>query len=174
MLDNVATVKIAVATNFDIIPKTLYWSGLLKNTGPMPMVVGKETTFTIVWQLTNSTNPVTGAVVKTTLPTGVVWKNIIAPSTESKNMIYNTVTRELTWNAGDVPVGTNARSVSFTVSVTPTKPQVDSVLNLTTDVLMTGTDSVTKAVIDQKKRAMNTRLTNDTSKVGVEGTVKAQ
>jgi hypothetical protein len=51
---------------------------------------------------------------------------------------------------------------------------VDSVLNLTTDVLMTGTDSVTKAVIDQKKRAMNTRLTNDTSKVGVEGTVKAQ
>ena len=170
-LQNVASANIAIATNFDLIPNTLYHSGLLKNTGPIPMVAGKETTFTVAWQLTNSTNPVTGAVVKTTLPTGVVWKNIIAPSTESRNISYNTVTREIVWNAGDVPVGAQARSVSFTVGVTPTKPQIGTVLNLTNDVIMTGTDSVTKTVIEQKKRFMNTRLPNDTSKVGSDGKV---
>lgn len=170
-LQDVSNASIAIKTNLDLITKTLHHSGLLKNTGPIPMTVGSETTFSVVWQLSNSNNLVTNSVVKTILPTGIVWKNNIAPSIESKNITYNTVTREVIWNVGDVPIGTDARNITFTVGITPTKPQVGSVPNLTGEITVIGTDSVTKTEIEQKKRAMNTRLPNDTSKIGSEGKV---
>ena len=116
-LTDATTASIPLASDLQLLPKTLYHSGPLVNTGPMPMQVGKETTFTIIWQLSNSTNPIADAVVKTTLPTGVVWKNVVAPVTSANTISYNTVTREIVWNAGDVPVGQNAKSIAFKLAI---------------------------------------------------------
>ncbi len=165
-------VTIPISTNLQLIPKTLYHSGPLKNTGPMPMQVGKKTTFTLVWQLSNTVNPVSDAVVKTILPTGINWENAVAPSTDRSLITYNTVTREVVWNPGSVGVGQNAKSIAFTVSIVPVTNQVGGVPVLTRDLFLTATDSVVQASIFQKKRFMETRLPSDTSKVGEDGKVK--
>lgn len=167
-----STIRIPVSTDLQLIAKTLYHSGPLKNTGPMPMQVGKKTTFTLVWQLSNTTNPVSDVVVKTILPTGVNWENAVAPSTDRSLISYNTVTREIVWNAGSVGVGQNAKSISFTVSITPVANQLGSVPPLTRDMYLTGVDSVIQAPIYEKKRFMETRLVADTSNVGEDGKVK--
>lgn len=170
-LVNATTGKIAIGTNFDLIPKTLYHSGLLKNTGPIPMESGKETTYTIVWQLSNQPNPVSDAIVSTTLPTGIVWKGIVAPADLKPSLTYNTVTRQVTWKAGDVPALADAKTVAFTVGITPSKSQIGTVPNLTSNITFSGFDTVTKTEITGEKRFMTTRIPNDTSKIGSDGKV---
>lgn len=171
-LDDATTAKIGISTDLQLLPKILYHSGPLQNTGPMPMRVGKETTFTIIWQLANSTNPASNVSIKTTLPTGIVWKNVVAPVTQAGEIAYNAVTRELVWTPGDVSVGQNAKSIAFKLAVTPSSSQVGSVINLTNDMELTGTDTITQTPLSDKKRAINSRLPNDTSPIGVDGKVQ--
>lgn len=170
-LDNATTAKIAISTDLQLLPKVLYHSGPFQNTGPMPMKVGKETTFTIIWQLSNSTNPTTGVILKTTLPTGIVWKNVVSPVAQNGEISYNSITREIVWTPNDVPVGKTAKSIAFKLAVTPTKAQVGAALNLTTDITMSGTDTITQTPVSGKYRFITSRLTNDTSPVGDDGKV---
>jgi hypothetical protein len=172
-LVNAVTATIPLVTNLELLPKTLHHSGLLKNTGSMPMRAGSETTFTMVWSLANSINPVTNAVVKTTLPTGIVWKNVTAPANQSSLIQYNTVTREITWSPGNIAKGQELPSVSFMLGVTPSNTQIGTVINLTTDMTLTATDTVTGTPLVQTKRAQTTRLPNDSSKIGEDGKVLA-
>ena len=164
-------ITLPIATDVQFITKTLYHSGPLTNTGPMPMQVGKKTTFTIIWQLANTTNPVENVTVKATLPTGVSWEDVVAPSTDKQFITYNNVTREIVWSPGSVGVGQDAKNIAFRVSVTPVANQVGTVLVLVKDLFMTATDSITKTIIEQEKRQMETRLVGDTSRVGVDGKV---
>ena len=164
--------SIPVSTDLQLIPKTLYYSGPLTNSGPMPPRVGKKTTYTLTWQLSNTSNAVSNVVVKTVLPTGINWENVVAPSTDRSAISFNTVTREIVWSPGLVGVGQNAKSISFTVSIVPIAGQLNSVPALTREIFMTATDSVTQTAIYQKKRFMETRLIGDTSTVGAEGKVK--
>ena len=170
-LNDITSASLAVGTYLDILLKTLHYSGGLQNSGPMPLITGNETTFTLIWQLTNTTNPATDVIVKTTLPTGIEWKNAVLPQSELVNVKYNTVTREITWNAGVVPVGNEAKTLSFKVGINPSRSQVGSVPNLSGDILLTGIDSVTKTVLQQDKRPMTTRIPNDISKIGEDGKV---
>lgn len=165
------SVKVPVTTDVQLIPRVLYHSGPLQNSGPIPAKVGSETTYTIIWQIANSTNPVTQTTVRATLPTGIIWKNVVAPVTESGTVTYNTVTREIVWNAGTMPVGQEARSVAFKLGITPTTAMVGTVPNITSDMTLTTTDSVTKTIINQTKRALTTRTTGDTSPVGADGKI---
>jgi hypothetical protein len=160
-----------VVTDLQLIPKVLHYSGPIQNTGTLPLGVGKETTFTVVWQIANSTNTVNGVVVKTTLPTGITWNNVIAPSTAASNLVYNSVTREITWNVGDVPVGQDAKSIAFKLAITPSTSQINTVPKLTNDITLIGADSITKTPLSQTKRALDTHLVGDTSTVGADGKV---
>lgn len=171
-LVNSTIAKIPVVTDLQLLPQVLYHSGPFQNTGPMPIKVGQETTFTVVWKLANSTNAVSGVTVKTVLPTGINWKNNIAPASDASNISYNTITREITWNVTDVPVGQNAKSIAFQVSLTPVTNQKGTAPNLTNDISLVGTDTITKTLITQSKRGLTTRLNGDTSQVGADGMVK--
>lgn len=170
-LVNATTAKIPVITDLQLIPKVLHYSGPIQNTGTLPLSVGKETTFTVVWQIANSTNLVNGVVVKTTLPTGITWSNVVAPSANAANITYNTVTREVLWNVGDVPVGQDAKSIAFKLAITPSTSQINTVPKLTNDIALIGTDTVTNTPISQSKRALDTHLVGDTSTVGADGKV---
>lgn len=164
-------VTLPIATDLQFITKTLYHSGPLQNSGPIPMQVGKKTTFTLIWQLANTTNPVENVTLKTILPTGVVWENAVAPSTDRSAITYNNVTREIVWTPGSVGLGQDAKNIAFRVSVIPVSNQAGTILPLTREISVVATDSVTKTVIEQEKRPMETRLIGDTSRVGFDGKV---
>ncbi len=97
------------------------------------------------------------------------------PQAEVANVTYNTVTREVVWNVGDVAAGTGsntpARTLSFKVGVTPGANQLSTSPDLTGEVMMTGTDTFTGSTISLKKRTMTTQLLNDLSTVGANGKV---
>lgn len=165
--------KLVINSDINVLARSLYYSGPLQNTGPVPPKVGQETTYTIDWQVTNSRNRVSGLVMTTTLPLGVTWKDVMVPQNEKNNLSYNTITRQITWNIGEMVPGTlTSKTVSFKVSVTPGANQVGSVIDLTSDVVMTGRDEFTKTDITISRRPLSTRLINDTSNVGAEGQVQ--
>ena len=166
---------LAIGSDMNFSARTIHTSGVIQNIGAMPPKVNTETTYTLEWQLTNSRNRVTGVKVSTILPTYVSWKNVMVPTAEQANVVFNEVTRELVWNAGEVPAGTGtnlpARILSLKVGITPSVDQKGKTPNLTGDLTITGLDTFTNKTITLTRRALNTQLTGEGSTPGADGIV---
>lgn len=100
--------------------------GPFLNSGPVPPKADVESTYTVTWTLTNTTNDVKDVTVSAVLPTGILWKNEISPSNE--RISYNPDTRVVVWNVGNVSSGTgftySAKEASFKVGITPSITQI--------------------------------------------------
>ncbi len=157
------TRRIKLASDLILASFAVYSTGPFRNTGPLPPKADVETTYTIVWTLSNSSNAVTDAKVSTVLPSYVKWLTAINPPGES--VTYNPVGGEVVWDAGDLPAGTgftkSKRQVAFQVAFTPSLSQAGSVPKLTGDVVVTGIDSFTNSVLKDIKNGLTTRLSTD-------------
>ncbi len=167
---------LAVGSDLNFSARTIHHSGIIQNTGSMPPKVNTETTYTLEWKLTNSRNRVTGVKVATILPTYVMWKNVLVPTSEQSNIVYNDITRELVWNAGEVPAGTGTnlppRMLSLKVGITPSVNQQGEVPNLTDEIIVTGLDTFTNKNISFARRALDTQTSNDGFGAGYDGVVQ--
>ena len=109
----------------------------------------KETTYTIVWTVSNTSNSMSHVEVRATLPPYVSWKNTVLPD---QNVTYNPVGGVITWNVGSVSAGTGygrpPTSVSFQIGFTPSVSQVGTKPDLVSAPELTGTDDFTGAVIN--------------------------
>jgi hypothetical protein len=144
--------------------KTLYSIGAFANSGPVPPKVGEETTYTIVWTVTNSANNITGAEVRAKLaPFGVRFTGKTSPSTA--NITYNEATKEVVWKIGLVPKGTgfgkDPLEASFQVALLPSSSQIGSVPLLVGDSFLTGLDVFTEATLESKRSGLSTRISSD-------------
>ncbi len=155
--------ELRVSTGFFLAGRGLRTIGAFTNTGPVPPKVGNRSTYTIEWTVSNSANPVTGAVAVATLPPYVEWAGRTAP--ESESLSYNEITREVTWNIGTVNAGVGiqggGRTASFQVAITPSLSQVGSTLSLVGETKLTGTDSFSHAALQSIRPLINTRILND-------------
>lgn len=167
---------IALNSDISLLSSTLHYAGGISNTGPMPAKSNKETTYTLVWQVTNSRNKVSGVTVTTTLPTNVTWKNNIIPASQSSNVTYNAVTRTLQWVVGDVAAANGSspavQNVSMQVGITPSTTQSGAIADLTGPITVTGHDTFTNQDLTITHRQNTTQLLNDTSTVGGDGVVQ--
>ncbi len=154
---------VKINSNFQLAAKGLYYSGAFQNTGSIPPKAENETTYTIVWDITNSANSVTDGEARATLPPYVTWKNKISPTTE--DLSYNTSTNEVVWKIGSVSKGVGfssaGREVSFQVSITPSTSQIGSIPMLVSNIALTGTDTYTTSTISDSYPSLNTSLLND-------------
>ena len=157
-LTTFATRSINFETDLKLVAKGLYYTGQFKNTGPMPPQADKETTYTISLTARNSSNSISKASVKTTLPLYVTWVGKTSP--EGEDIKYNEATSEVTWNVGRVPAG-GARDASFQISFIPSLSQVHQAPKLTGDVFLVGTDDFTKTEIRDQKSPITTQLFAD-------------
>ncbi len=150
-------------SNLAFTPHVYYGTGPFTNTGPYPPRADQETTYTIVWDLTNSTNDVTNAQVSAELPIYVTWLNHTSPSSE--NISYNPTTHQLTWSVGDVPASTGfqlpKREVAFQVSMVPSIQLIREVPPLVTKQLVRAVDRFTGSVLEQNPRDLTTELIGD-------------
>jgi len=116
--------------------------------GPLPLEAGKETSFTVHWQITNPGNDMSGVRISGILPAGVIWKNVVSVGSGQPETTFNSNTSEITWNLGVLPQGvgvTGAKyEASFQVSVKPSTNQKGSPIFLTKDSKLSGTDTFTK------------------------------
>lgn len=167
---SVTTEKIAkILTDLQVLSRALYSIGPFKNTGPVPPVAEKETTYTISWGVMNSASDVSGATVTTTLPPYVKWTGETSP--ESEDISYDEGSRTVTWRLNTVYASTgyrnSGREAFFQISFLPSLSHVGSSVGLTGGVSLAGTDSFANTAIQTTKNSLTTLLNNDPAfKVG--------
>lgn len=134
------------------LTRAAYWNDpAFGSSGPLPMQVGQETTFTIHWILTNPGNDVSGAKIVSTLPPGVTWKNIVSAGQGQNQPAFNANSSQVTWDLGVLPqgigVGLPKYEASFQVSVKPSVNQKGQSVVLMKSTSFSGTDSFTRQSI---------------------------
>ncbi len=119
------TKEIRIASTLSLGTRLSFASGPFTNSGPLPPKVGQETTFTVTWSLSNSSNGVAGAKVSATLPPYVRWLGVVSPPSEKVS--YSPEGGTVVWEAGDmsagVGFGSSPKEVSFQVSLLPSTGQ---------------------------------------------------
>lgn len=156
---------VPVVTVVDLTAKSLYNSGPLKNSGPIPPKAENKTTYTVALSLSNSVNAVTNGEVTATLPNYVKYEGGYSPA--SDKLTWNESTRQIRWNVGTLPVrtgyGTSPRTIYFKVSITPSRTQIGDILNLVNNIVFNGKDVFANGDI----KAISPNVTTDLQDPGV-------
>lgn len=172
-LKNSASAVIRLISDVGFSAKALYYSGAFSNSGPIPPKAEEETTYTVVWTLSNTSNPVSRATLRSSLPSWVSFVGTVSPAGE--DVSYNAATKEIIWNIGRIARGAGltatARSVSFQISLKPSLSQVGSSPTLISEAVLTGHDDFANVNIQAAKGALDTQLESDPSFPGNGGLV---
>ena len=172
-LSNSENSMIKIISDVGFVTKALYYSGAFTNTGSIPPKVQKETTYTIVWTLSNTSNMISKSSVSSSLPVWMRFVGTISPT--SDDLKYNSSTRELTWNIGSIPKGTGitnaGRAVSFQVGFSPSLSQVGATPVIINDAVLTGHDDFANVDITVNKASLRTMLDADPAFPDQGGTV---
>ena len=164
-LDNSESKIIRIISNVGLSTKALYYSGPFTNTGPIPPKAESETTYTVVWTLSNTANNVSGVEVRSSLPTWIRFIGPISPPSEDLN--FNPSTREIIWNVGGLPKGTGItgadKEVSFQIGFLPSLSQVKTLPTLINGTTLTGHDDFANVDVKVSKAPLNTALNDDPS-----------
>jgi hypothetical protein len=156
--------KIKYTSSIGISGNALYNLGPFSNTGPLPPKAGNETTYTIVWNVSNTTSRITNAKVRGTLPFYVEWLSVTSP--ESAKVSYDPASKEVVWDIGNIESSsgsTSPKTLYMKVKLKPATSQTGSVANLVTNIIFTGKDSFTNTDITKSMQPINTRLNLDSN-----------
>jgi hypothetical protein len=167
--------KVRISSKINLAARALYTSGPFKNTGPFPPQAEAETTYTIVWALSNASSDLSNVAVAATLPANVRYTGSADPSGEK--ISFNAATRQVVWNAGAVAAGLGyfrpVREVSFQVGLTPSKNQIGKVPDILGILSATGRDTWTNASLSGEGQALTTTLSTDPGfKIGFDKVVE--
>ncbi len=157
---------VRVASTLGLSARALYYSGAFSNSGPIPPKVDAETSYTIVWSLTNGVNDLSNVKVSATLPSYMKWLETSSPPGEKVS--YSPIGGQVLWNVGSLKAGTgfsdSPREVSFQVSLVPSLSQVNSTPTLVTEATAVGDDSFANLTVQASTRApLTTNLSTDIS-----------
>ena len=151
-----------------------YRSGVFTNTGPIPPRADSESTYTVAWALTNTSNDLKNTIVSAVLPVNIVWKGDISPSGE--HISYNPDSRTVTWSVGNISAGIGfaylPRTVSFKLGVTPSVTQIGSVLNLLSDTSASANDTFTGTNLRISVGLVNTHFSDSNFRNGDDTVVR--
>jgi len=162
-IESVLTRNILITSDLSLTPRLQYNSGSLSNSGPLPPEAEKETTYTVVWTVTNTANHVSGAKVTGILPSYVRWTGSFSPS--GSNISFNPNNNQVTWNVGEVSqgVGTNIspKEVAFQIGLTPSLSQVGEIPSLVHTQTIAGFDQFTETQISYDVSPLTTRIQSE-------------
>ena len=162
----VSSVKRSVRfnTNPTLLPRAVHFSGPISNTGPIPPKAEEETTYTIIWTLSNTVNRMSDVVVSARLPSYVRWTNQTSGGAE--DITYNSVSRQVFWDVGTLSsntgFSTSPREVAFQIAVVPSLSQVGETPLVIGDTMLTGKDDFTGVIIEGSKSGLTTKTSTDT------------
>ncbi len=141
----------------------LYTNTAILNSGPVPPVVGQETTYTIKWLAMNIFNDVTDAKVTAVLPTNVSLTGKVVP--ENSKFTYNERNNTVIWNIGKLNAGagitSQAEEFTFQIKLTPLPGQVGSDVQLVGPATFTAKDLFTGEDLTTSIKEKTTYLTED-------------
>ncbi|MEY4747699.1 MAG: hypothetical protein RLZZ416_748 [Candidatus Parcubacteria bacterium] len=154
--------KVAIASDLTLTAQGLYYSNPFGSVGPMPPKAGSETTYAVVFTVTNTTNKITQAKVTAHLPPYVRWTGVYSPSSEKiyiDGKLYLQGqsqtpppgdpcqgTSDICWSIGDIEpgVGLNGsapRQAAIAIGVTPSTSQIGQEPPLMQTIQLSATDN---------------------------------
>jgi len=154
-VNNFSKKVVKILSDFQIASSASY------KAGSFPPKAETETSYNVTWTILNGTNAITDATARAVLPIYVKWVGSITPK---ENITYNDSTREVIWNIGAVRENTGGdydREATFTIALNPSTSQIGSVPQLMKDLFLSGTDSFTGTLIQNKSGSINTLLSGD-------------
>lgn len=145
--------------------KGYYYDEVFGNSGPIPPRVGQVTNYTITWQVKNYYNDVKDAKVKAILPSNVNLTGKIFPDEQTDKITFDSRSREIIWNIGDLPAGRGvtepAPNVSFQVSFVPQEDMRGEVARLIGEARVSGQDEWTGETVHSSGSSLHTDLPDD-------------
>jgi hypothetical protein len=142
----------------------------------MPLKVGQATNFTIHWKLINYSNDLSGITIKTVLPQGVSWTNMIGGNYGESAPTYNERTGEVIWQISKLSATTGvvlpAREAIFQIAAIPSLNQVSRYMTLINKMEFSAKDDFTGQDISFTIDAIDSRLSNDPSLINDDGKVQ--
>lgn len=154
-----------VNSKLEISQQGYFQDEVFGNSGPLPPKVREETTYTITWQAKNYYNSVRNTKAKAILPDNVELTGEIFPSEQSEDITFDSESKEIVWNLGDLEPGvgvTNgAPNISFQLALTPGQEQKGEPADLISEVEISGEDQWTKKILKDRNPSLNTTLPDD-------------
>lgn len=165
-LQSTAIQRIAIASDLTLDAQGLYYANPFGSVGPLPPKAEVETTYAIVFTLTNTTADITDARLSATLPPYVRWVGIYSPASEK--LTFNQNDGTFVWDIGIIKSGTGVgssipRQAAIAIGLTPSTSQVGQTPVLLQNITMTGIDSSTGASISRTTEDVTTNIIGDTS-----------
>lgn len=163
-INSVTSKVVKITTGLHLASKVLYYTGPLENSGPIPPKAESETTYTVVWTVTNNLNNVSNAKVTAKLPSYVSWNNVVSPTSE--RVTYDETTGSVVWDVGSVPAEAGfakpKKEVAFQITLKPSLTQVGTSPILIEEQNLVGRDDYSSASVQDTRNSLSTRLSNDT------------
>ena len=163
-LQSTAVQNIRLASDLQLIAQGLYYSNPFGSSGPMPPKSNTETTYALVFSVTNTTNKIQGGVVTATLPAYVRWVGIYSPSSEE--ITFNQNDSTMTWKVGDIDAGVGVngalpKQAAIAIGFTPSTSQIGQQPILIRDVKLTGKDEATGVSVTRTADDITTDINGD-------------
>lgn len=137
----------------------------INNTGPIPPKVDQLTTYTVHWQITNTSNDLESVKVRTILPQGTIWSDYYINKVEDSQFYYNERTKEILWEIEKIPAGTGVvlpiYELIFKIGLRPSINQVDQRPTLINESSVEGKDLFTEVILKDFTTEVNTSLPDD-------------
>ncbi len=165
--------NIRVVSSVSLSGKVVRTVGPFTNTGPVPPKTEQTTSYTVIWDVDNTSNAIGNSQVTTILPAYVKWLGNVSPSTE--NVTYDTNTGKVTWLVGNIGTYTlnsqGRREVAFQVSFVPAINQIGQAVTLVNEATLSGLDSFTNSTLTSSQGNLTTRFSTDPSYKDGDGNV---
>jgi len=167
-----------INTNLDLASKVYYYEPRqgIYNTGLIPPKVDELTTYTVHWQIINTSNDAENIKVRTALPQGISWMNYYIKDIASSQVSYNERTKEVVWEINKVPSGTgiigSPYELVFQIGLTPSINQIGQTPIILNESTIEAKDTFTKIILNDSTSFIDTSLPDD-SRIGYsEGRVR--
>ena len=163
-LQATAVQTVRLASDLQLIAQGLYYSNPFGSSGPMPPKAGTETTYAIVFSLTNTTNEIQNAVVKAVLPSYVRWTGIHSPSSE--DITFNQNDGTVIWKVGTIGAnvgvaGNVPKQAAIAIGFTPSTSQIGQQPPLVRSVTLTGKEAATGKSVSRTAGDVTTNIVGD-------------
>ncbi|MFT5036827.1 MAG: hypothetical protein ACI9VM_000392 [Candidatus Azotimanducaceae bacterium] len=129
-------------------------TSVFTDTGPLPPVAEKETTYTMTLFAQNGSNDVGDVEMTASLPVYVQW---LDKTSGAGDITFNETSRTVTWNVGDIDAN-QSKIAGFQVSLLPSTSQIGTTPTLLGEQRLKGMDRFTGSVVRTSSVALTARL----------------
>lgn len=167
-----------INSQLDLKTKVYYYepsSGIV-NTGPISPRVDQLTTYTVHWQIGNTSNDLEDVKVSAILPQGIEWSNHYINKVKDSQILYNQRTKEISWEIDRIPASTGvilpAYELIFQIGLRPSLNQLGSTPILINESSAEGKDIFTNTNLRDFTPIIDTTLPDDSRISSSQGVVK--